>query len=130
MAASNEDDGEIVARVALFLFVVFVKFDVVESDLDGRTLIGQVIEVHAHFVERLAEILVAAHRPAHLQNMALGIKLNAGLFLIGAGCAIGQGTRARILPERLERFLQLLIGDFRSQRDIAVQMDFEGSVEI
>jgi hypothetical protein len=115
---------------ASFVFLVFIKLGVVEGDLDGSTLLCQIVEVHAHFVERLTEILIAPHRPAHLQGVGLGIELDARLFLIGTGGAIGQRTRTRIFPQGLEGILQLLIVHIRTQLHLAVHMDFEGSVVI
>jgi hypothetical protein len=88
-------------------FLVFIELGVVEGHLNGSALLGQLVEAHAHFVERLAKIVIAPHRPAHLQQVLLGIELDARLFFVGTGGAIGQRTRTGIFPQGFEGILQL-----------------------
>jgi hypothetical protein len=42
-----------------------VEVGVVEGDLDGGALLGQLVQAHAHLIERLAEVFVAVDGPAH-----------------------------------------------------------------
>jgi hypothetical protein len=92
--------------------------------------VSQIVDTHAHVVQRLAEILIAAHGPAHLQQPFLVVELDAGLFLVDAAGTIGQGARAGIFPQRAQRFLQLLVGRVGAQQHLAVHMDFKRSVVI
>jgi hypothetical protein len=60
--------------------------------------------------------------------MFFGVELDARLFFVKAGGAISQGARSGVLPQRLERLLQLLKAHIGPQRHLAVHMDFKGSV--
>jgi len=53
-----------------------------KSDLNCRTRQCQLVEVHAHFVKCLPEVIVAFDRPAHLQQTVFGIELDSWLVLI------------------------------------------------
>ncbi|MPN44343.1 hypothetical protein SDC9_191907 [bioreactor metagenome] len=128
---THEQHHEVVARLGAFLgaiAILVVELGVVERHLDGGALVCKLIQAHAHLVERLAEILVAAHRPAHLEHMRLGVELDARLFLIRARRPCCQGAGACVLPQRTKRLLQLLEIDFIAQLHLSVHMDFEGCV--
>ena len=125
---ADEQHQEVVARLFVGVALFLVEVGVVEGDLERRALLGQLVERHAHLVERLAEILVAGHRPADLEHVLLLLEADARLFLVDAGRAIGQRLGAGVFPERLERFLDLLEAHIGAQRHVAVHMDFEGSV--
>jgi hypothetical protein len=112
---ADEQHQEIVACGVIVGGLVFVELGIVEGHLNGRALLGQLIESHAHLVERLAKILVAGHRPAQAQHMLLGFVLDTRLVIVRTGRAISQGTRTGIAPQRLERLLQLLKGGISTQ---------------
>jgi len=87
---ADEQHDEVVAGF-LFGFAFFlVVVGVVERDFDGRALLGQLVERHAHFVEFLAEVFVTRHGPAHREHVLLLVEADAGLFLVGTGGAIGK----------------------------------------
>jgi hypothetical protein len=90
--------------------------------------LGEFVQGHAHLVERLAEVLVAGHGPAHLEHVVLGLEADAGFFLVGAGGAVGERLGARVFPQWLQRFLDLVETDVRTQGHVAMHMNFEWSV--
>src|SRR3989344_6113459 len=65
---ADKKHNEIVARLRTLLFLVFVEIFVAERDFDGSTLLGKLIEAHAHFFQNLAKVFIPPHRPAHLQQ--------------------------------------------------------------
>ena len=125
---ADEQQHEVIARLAAFVFVVFIEIHVVERDFDRRAVLGQVIEVHAQVIELLAEVFAAFHRPAHLQGARDGVVADAWLFLVQAGCAASQRARARVLPQGLERLFNGLQAGAGAQFHIAMHMDFKGIV--
>jgi hypothetical protein len=75
---AHEQHHEVVARLLVGVALFLVEIGVVEGDFDGRAAFGQFVQRHAHLVERLAEVLVAGHGPAHLEHVVLGLETDAG----------------------------------------------------
>ena len=105
-----------------------VELGVVKGDLDGCALFGELVQAHAHLVERLPEVLFARYRPAHPQHMLGGVELDPGFFFVRAFGAVGERLGPGIRPQGLERILQLGVGHLGAKGHIAVDMDFEWSV--
>ena len=125
---ADEQHDEVVARLGFGRLLFLVELGVVEGHLDRGALLGQFVQAHAHLVERLAEVLVAGDRPAHAQQVLGRVELDAGLFLVGAVGAVGQRFGAGVVPQGLERILQLRVGHVGAQRHVAMDVDFERSV--
>ena len=85
---------EVVARflvaVVVIIALFLVEVGIVKSHFKRRADLGQIVQAHAHFIERLAKIFIARHRPAHLQQMLGRIEPDAGLFFVNAGSARSQ----------------------------------------
>ena len=125
---AHEQHHKIVARLGAVVFLVLIEIGVVKRHLDGGAQLGQLVEAHAHFIERLAKIVVATHRPAHLQHVLLSIELDSRLFFVGTGRAIGQRAGTGVFPQGFERLLELFKAGIGAQLDLSVDMDFKGSV--
>jgi len=78
------------SRLGFGRLFFFVELGVVEGDLDRRALLRQLVQAHAHLVERLAEVLVAGDRPAHAKDVLGRVELDARLFFIGALGGVSQ----------------------------------------
>jgi hypothetical protein len=117
---------EIVARlflgVALFLFV---KVQVVKRHLDRCTGGGNVVQAHAGLFDGQAEVFVAFDRPAQLQQVLFGVETDAGLVFVVAGRRVDQRPRSGVLPQGLERFLDLVVVHLVTQADVAMDVDLK-----
>ena len=129
---ANKQHREVIAgpgpRLVIVIVLVLVVFSVVETDLDRGAGFCQFVEVHAHFVERLTEVLVARDGPAYLQHVQWGVELDARLVLVGTARAIGKGTSSRVFPDRLEGILDLVKLHRVAQPHLAMQVDFKRGV--
>ena len=60
--------------------------------------------------------------------MLVGFKPDAGLFLVHTGGSRCQGFGTGVFPQGAKRFLQLLKADVGTQRHLAMDVNFKGSV--
>ena len=78
--------------VARFFFavvaLVVIEFGIVERHLNGGTGAGQLVQIHAHIVDILAEILFATNSPADSQQVLALVVLNTRFFLVTTGAAV------------------------------------------
>ncbi len=121
MKSSRDSSG-------FFIVIFFVEIGVVKSHLDGRTLRGQFVQTHARLVERLAEVFVAAHRPAQLKQVLLRVELDAGLLLVGTCSAIGQRAGAGVFPHGRQRVLKLPERYVGAQGHFTMNVNFKRGV--
>ena len=97
---THKQHEEIVTRIATLLFVVFIKFGVVKRDFQRGAGTGEVVQGHAHFIQGLAEIILALDGPANLQNMVVSVKANTRFFLVKAVSAFAERACACVDPNR------------------------------
>ena len=81
---------EIITRIAALLLVFFIELSIVKSNFQRRTCGGQVVQSHAHLIQSLAKIVLTLDGPTYLKNMVIGVKTNAGFFLVKAVRAFAQ----------------------------------------
>jgi dCTP deaminase len=124
----HEKHDEVITRLGIRLFILVIKLRIVKSNLDCRTGLRQLVEVHAHFVQHLTKIIVARHGPAHLEQVFLRVKLDAGFVFIRTVGRIRQRARSRIPPQRLEGILHLRQNNIGAQDHLTMDMNFKRSV--
>ena len=80
---------EVVARFffAVVTFVV-IEFGIIERHLNGGTGAGQLVQIHAHVVDILAEILFATNSPADPQQVLALVVLNTRFFFVTTDAAV------------------------------------------
>ena len=89
---------KIITRLPALSITVFVEVCIIKSNLNRRPGIGNFVEIHAHFVEGLAEVFITSNSPAQLQQVVSSFKLDARLILIRTAGPVRQGAATGIFP--------------------------------